>query len=61
MILAGFRLPPPIPCKHWPPFPRATFPVTRSSQNAMNLLTVAWRQRAYAWKPLEDDPAVRLA
>ncbi|CBJ28671.1 conserved unknown protein [Ectocarpus siliculosus] len=27
-------------------------------ENAMNLLTVAWQQRASAWKPLEKDPAV---
>ncbi|CAM9538820.1 unnamed protein product, partial [Ectocarpus sp. 13 AM-2016] len=27
-------------------------------ENAMNLLTVAWQQRASAWKPLENDPAV---
>eukprot|EP00752_Nemacystus_decipiens_P002572 g2410.t1 len=27
-------------------------------ENAMNLLTVAWQQRASVWKSLEDDPAV---
>lgn len=34
---------------------------TRFSKNAMNLLTVAWQQRASVWKPLEDDPAVSVA
>eukprot|EP00903_Cladosiphon_okamuranus_P010618 g10041.t1 len=30
-------------------------------ENAMNLLTVAWQQRAMAWKPLEDDAAVPMS
>lgn len=54
-------------CKRSPPSPRS-LPIwyaprlrNRYSQNAMNLLTVAWQQRASVWKPLEDDLAVSLA
>ena len=28
-------------------------------QNAINLLTIAWQQRAAAWKYMENDCAVR--
>ncbi|CAN0440413.1 unnamed protein product, partial [Ectocarpus sp. 8 AP-2014] len=27
----------------------------------MNLMTVAWQQRASVWKPLENDPAVPVS
>ncbi|CAB1101350.1 unnamed protein product [Ectocarpus sp. CCAP 1310/34] len=30
-------------------------------ENAMNLMTVAWQQRASVWKPLENDPAVPVS
>ena len=29
-------------------------------QNAINLLTIAWQQRAAVWKQMENDPAVRV-
>lgn len=37
----------------------ARSPTMPCLQNAVNLMTVAWQQRAAVWKHLEHDPSVR--